>query len=153
MRAAAESASSRFCEDLVSKNEVEGNRGNTQNDFLASAHMCTMCIYVHEYTCTHIPHKTGWDGTRGRTAKVVLQCTYLNRHMYNRKRKEFGNPKSIQEEPCRMMLSQAVELPKAGRDLTPSSYLDLDQPGPRTMTKHISEISASKRQTFGHHIR
>ena len=46
--------------------------GNTQNDFLASAHTCTMCIYVHECTCTHIPHKTGWDGTQGRTAKVVL---------------------------------------------------------------------------------
>lgn len=74
-------------------------------------------------------------------------------HVQQKEKREFGNPKSTQEEPCRTMLSQAVELPKARRDLTPSRYLDLDHPGPRTMTKYISEIPAGKHQTFGHHIR
>lgn len=61
---------------------------NIQNDFLASARTCTVCVYVHECTSTHIPHKTRWDGTRGRTATVVLWCAHMNKHMYNRKKTE-----------------------------------------------------------------
>lgn len=117
-------------------------------------HARAPCAYMSMNVLVHTSHikQDGWH-TRKDCQGCPLVYTHEQTHVQQKEKREFGNPKSTQEEPCRMTLPQAVEPPKAGRDLTPSRNLDLGHPGPRTMTKYISENSAGKHQTFGHHIK
>lgn len=109
MQAVAESANPRFSEDLVSKNDVETDRGR-YSELISSLHMhvdTCACMYMdapaHK---SHIKH----DGmARDETAlsRLSFRCSHEQAHTQQKEKekREIGAPVCTQEH-CRVTQSQ-----------------------------------------------